>query len=222
MVKTHFQPGGEVCESATLPDGRVIRVVRFEHYRSITGELRAWLVWLGFTLLLFGCGGAEFSPGGEQPVEASAPDDAGRGGSADVDGGDEDATTTCPTQPTPCRSPGYGRLQDGGCGCLPSTVMDGAVDTGPADTGAIDAACLAYSGFPDGGFNCGSDRVSAPNYYVCVTKKDGSETTLSPAAAFCGPCATCSTCDGPAVCSLLGQSFASCSDTDGELRVSCF
>ena len=68
---------------------------------------------------------------------------------------------------------------------------------------------------------CGTSWVNAPNYYLCVTKSDGGQTTVGPSAAFCGACATCSTCHGQAVCATLGQSFVSCSDTGGELRVLC-
>lgn len=45
---THEQPSGEVCESAELPDGRVIRCVGdpFGTFRP-QEELRKWLQWLG-------------------------------------------------------------------------------------------------------------------------------------------------------------------------------
>lgn len=105
--QTHRQVGGEVCETATLSDGRVLRVIGHEHYRSVTAELRGWLLWLGLAILLVGCGGAEFSPGVEQvvdssPAEASAPADAGsRGeGAANADGGEMEATTDCCSNPT--------------------------------------------------------------------------------------------------------------------------
>lgn len=44
---THEQPSGEVCESAELPDGRIIRCIGDPGgvYRPME-ELQKWLQWL--------------------------------------------------------------------------------------------------------------------------------------------------------------------------------
>lgn len=83
-----------MCETAKLPDGRVIRVVGYDWYRSPAAELRGWLVMLGLAAMLWGCGGLAFSPGVEQAVGSDgAPDapDAGEGGLHDAppDGGSD-------------------------------------------------------------------------------------------------------------------------------------
>lgn len=174
--QTHHQAGGEVCETAQLSDGRVLRVVGHEHYRSVTAELRGWLLWLGLSILLVGCGGAEFSPGVEQtadssPAEASAPADAGsRGdGAASTDGGEMEATTACPPQSTPCMAPGYGRLQDGGCGCLPNDACSrvdhndgiGQTWTDCAPVGTYDAAQATSACDAAGGKHCALNACGA-------------------------------------------------------------
>ena len=150
-------------------------------------------------LLLAGCGGAPFTAAGPDLLERDgAPDVAVQEGGPTQDGGGGEGDA----------------LADGEGG----QVEAGAEADAPADAGR-DAAC--QTDFPDGGYQCGGGWVNVPNAYVCVTKHDGSETTVGPAAAFCQSCATCATCRGPAVCATLGQSFLSCSDTGGELRVSC-
>lgn len=54
VVRTHMQAGGEMVASASLDDGRVIRVVglptsrRFGEYsrqHDIEGQLSGWIAW---------------------------------------------------------------------------------------------------------------------------------------------------------------------------------
>lgn len=48
VIRTHTQAGGEMEASATLADGRVIRVVGLPMQRrqhDIEGQLRGWIAW---------------------------------------------------------------------------------------------------------------------------------------------------------------------------------
>lgn len=54
VIRTHMQAGGELVASATLDDGRVIRVVglpmqrrsmRYSNQHDIEAQLRGWIAW---------------------------------------------------------------------------------------------------------------------------------------------------------------------------------
>lgn len=137
--KTHFQPGGEVCETAALSDGRVLRVVGFEDYRSVTAELRAWLLWLGLAMVLWGCGGQAFSTERSQAVDIEAgasSEDAGRSDADEAPGEAGASEASSPQDAGVADAAG----ECGRCSCLP----DGAAGCADPPPDAADE-CLLFT-----------------------------------------------------------------------------
>lgn len=212
--QTHVQPGGEVCETAQLSDGRVLRVIGHETYKSVTAELRGWLALLGLAMVLWGCGGAAFEPGPdaiELPDAQSAPADGGsRGGdSSSADGGETEATQDAGCDRCSC-------LPDGAVGCaippfdasdecLLFTHSDGigqswmdCTPPGTYDLAEAQAACMADSS-PCFQHSCtGGDQavcnrdLAVTGYCTCWTYAGpdaghvNSEPCVDVAHAYCG------------------------------------
>lgn len=186
LRETHFQPGGEVCETAHLSDGRVLRVVGYESRFSVTSELRAWLVWLGLAIFLVACGGQPFEPGllvadavlvdsggGE---EASAPDARADSGGAEssTDAGSEMEATTGDDASDGSRDAAIDVVPTGPCDGGPLVAhSDGLggmwTDCAPIDTysaAEATAACAAHYTSDCVVYNCGGVMPNCVGYYA--------------------------------------------------------